>query len=121
MFHKEIAGEYKLQEKEVTFTAFPLFFSALNRIDNSVEYEWRTNVGNAENIFIICCLLCVDCYRPIICSRDTLYPSRAYSFRRSGGGGYPDDSRFAIHKRRLYVNHRPGDRIGCNNDNLCRH
>ena len=49
MFHKEMAGEYKLQEKEVTFTAFPLFFSALNRIDNSVEYEWRTNVGDAEN------------------------------------------------------------------------
>jgi len=49
MFHKEIVKEHKLQDKEITFTAFPLFFSALNRIDNSVEYEWRTNVGDREN------------------------------------------------------------------------
>ena len=49
MFHKEIVKEHKPQDKEITFTAFPLFFSALNRIDNSVEYEWRTNVGDREN------------------------------------------------------------------------
>lgn len=44
MFHQETRGIHKLQNKEVTFTAFPLFFSALNRSDNTVNYEWRANV-----------------------------------------------------------------------------
>jgi len=48
MFHREITGTHKLQGQEVTFTAFPLFFSALNRIDSSINYQWRTNTGEAE-------------------------------------------------------------------------
>ena len=49
MFHKETSGVYELQEKEITFTAFPFFFSTLNRADNAINYEWRTNVGEVEN------------------------------------------------------------------------
>ncbi|MDP3874996.1 MAG: hypothetical protein Q8Q22_00535, partial [bacterium] len=45
MFHRETSETFILQEKEVTFTAFPLFFSASNRSDNRVNYEWRTNIG----------------------------------------------------------------------------
>ena len=45
MFHRETSGAHELQDKEVTFTAFPLFFSALNRNDNRIGYEWLTNVG----------------------------------------------------------------------------
>lgn len=48
MFHKETGDTYKLQEKEITFTAFPFFFSALNRLDGAINYEWRTNAGEAE-------------------------------------------------------------------------
>lgn len=45
MFHKEIGKAYELQDKEVTLTAFPFFFSIPNRTDNVVDYEWRTNIG----------------------------------------------------------------------------
>ena len=45
MFHKETVGTYQLQEKEITFTIFPLFFSALSRPDPALDYEWRTNIG----------------------------------------------------------------------------
>jgi hypothetical protein len=48
MFHREVSGTYTLKGQEVTFTAFPLFFSTLNRTDNSLKYEWRTNVGEVE-------------------------------------------------------------------------
>ncbi|MDP3763903.1 MAG: hypothetical protein Q8Q92_04700 [bacterium] len=48
MFHKETSGVYELQEKEITFAAFPFFFSALNRIDSTIGYEWRANAGKAE-------------------------------------------------------------------------
>lgn len=45
MFHRETSGTHELQNREVTFTAFPLFFSAFNRTDNKVGYAWRTNLG----------------------------------------------------------------------------
>ena len=45
MFHRETSGVHELQDKEVTFTAFPLFFSALNRNDNRTSYAWLTNIG----------------------------------------------------------------------------
>ncbi len=48
MFHRETSGAHQLQDKEVTFAAFPLFFSALNRADGAINYEWRTNVGEVE-------------------------------------------------------------------------
>ena len=48
MFHRETNGTYELREKEVTFSAFPFFFSALSRADSGLSYEWRTNVGEAE-------------------------------------------------------------------------
>ncbi|MDO8424128.1 MAG: hypothetical protein Q7S54_00770 [bacterium] len=48
LFHKEAGGIYELAEKEITFAAFPLFFSIRDRADNSVGYSWRTNVGEAE-------------------------------------------------------------------------
>lgn len=48
MFHREESGIQKLLEREVTYTAFPLFFSTSNRINTALDYEWRTNVGKAE-------------------------------------------------------------------------
>ena len=48
MFHRETMGIHKLQQREATFTAFPLFFSTSNRADNALKYEWRTNVGGVE-------------------------------------------------------------------------
>lgn len=48
MFHKAVDREYKFQDKETTFTAFPLFFSVSDRTDNKIDYEWRTNSGDIE-------------------------------------------------------------------------
>lgn len=48
MFHREIGGTHQLKEKEVTFTAFPFFFSVFDRLNNDIGYEWRTNVGEAQ-------------------------------------------------------------------------
>lgn len=48
MFHKEAGSDYRLNEREVTFTAFPILFGALSRTDNAISYTWRTNAGAAE-------------------------------------------------------------------------
>ena len=48
MFHRETSGTHTLQDKEVTFAAFPLFFSITDRQDSAIQYEWRTNIGGAE-------------------------------------------------------------------------
>lgn len=48
MFHKEAVGTFNLQEKEVTFTAFPFFFSTSNRINADLSYKWNSNSGEAE-------------------------------------------------------------------------
>ena len=45
MFHKETSRIHELKDKEVTFTAFPLFFSSINRDNNAINYEWRANIG----------------------------------------------------------------------------
>jgi len=49
MFHQEIDGGYTLEGQEITFAAFPLFFDALDRTNNSLEYVWQTNAGDTEN------------------------------------------------------------------------
>ncbi|CAN5138665.1 hypothetical protein BH11PAT3_BH11PAT3_0030 [soil metagenome] len=43
MFHYAINGEYPLREKEVSFSAFPLFFSTLTKNSPLVLYDWSTN------------------------------------------------------------------------------
>ena len=43
MFHYAINGTYPLREKEVSFSAFPLFFSTLNKNSSLVLYDWSTN------------------------------------------------------------------------------
>ncbi|MBX4181407.1 hypothetical protein KW807_00910 [Candidatus Parcubacteria bacterium] len=48
LFHREVGGEYDLREKEVSFGAFPYFFSVANRVNNQANYEWRVNNGSAQ-------------------------------------------------------------------------
>ncbi|MDO8728878.1 MAG: hypothetical protein Q7K26_03180 [bacterium] len=50
MFHKETSNVHELKDKEVTFTAFPLFFSVLSRADNAINYKWSTNIGGEAEI-----------------------------------------------------------------------
>jgi hypothetical protein len=45
LFHREAGGGYSLRESEITFSAFPLFFSE-KRLGSNVEFEWRTNTGS---------------------------------------------------------------------------
>lgn len=47
-FNKEVGNTYKLEGKEVTFTAFPFFFSVFDRTDDVLKYEWGTNVGGTD-------------------------------------------------------------------------
>jgi hypothetical protein len=47
-FHKETGSSYLLRNEEVTFTAFPLFFSAPSRTSNLLSYQWRTNAQDAQ-------------------------------------------------------------------------
>ncbi len=49
MFHKEASGGYEISDIEVTFSIFPLFFTASHRMDGLVGYEWRANNGAKEN------------------------------------------------------------------------
>lgn len=49
MFHREVSGTYPLNESEVTFAAFPLFFSVANRADGNLTYKWQTNTGETES------------------------------------------------------------------------
>ncbi len=42
MFHQEVSGIYPLKESEVTFTAFPTFFDAINLDDSSISYSWQS-------------------------------------------------------------------------------
>src|SRR3989344_3895074 len=48
MFHNMVGENYNLKEPEITFTAFPYFFSTLTRANGAVVYEWRTNTGGLE-------------------------------------------------------------------------
>lgn len=48
MFHQEILGAYSLKGSEVTFTAFPFFFSATDRSDSNLNYKWQTGGGETE-------------------------------------------------------------------------
>ena len=47
MLHRGVSGNYKLNSPEITFAAFPLFFSTNSRTDN-LNYEWQTNDGTRE-------------------------------------------------------------------------
>lgn len=48
IFHREASTGYSLIGQEVTFTAFPLFYSIRDRFDPGVNYLWRTNTGDSE-------------------------------------------------------------------------
>lgn len=48
MFHGEVFGTYPIKGSEVTFAAFPMFFSILGRNDPALAYKWRTNTGEVE-------------------------------------------------------------------------
>jgi hypothetical protein len=43
LFHNEVGQEYSMKGSEVTFAAFPLFFSAINIGASSIEYRWQSN------------------------------------------------------------------------------
>jgi len=49
MFHKEVGELYSINNNEVTFTSFPLFFSTIVKNSNVVDYSWTSNAGKGEN------------------------------------------------------------------------
>jgi hypothetical protein len=49
IFHKEVLSQYLMKDAEITFTAFPFFFTGQNRLASNLQYAWRTNQGETEN------------------------------------------------------------------------
>lgn len=47
VFERAIYGKSLLKEREITFNAFPFYFSTSNRGDQ-VSYRWHTNAGEIE-------------------------------------------------------------------------
>ena len=45
MLHKEIGSQYNLENREITLSAFPLFFNVPNTKSSRLNYEWQTDVG----------------------------------------------------------------------------
>ncbi len=48
MFHRAVEDSYKLEKEEVSFTAFPIFFSVSGRASASVGYRWTSNAGGTD-------------------------------------------------------------------------
>lgn len=48
MFHKEVDDTYKISGSEISFTAFPLFFTTPNRNSETLRHTWVTNSGERE-------------------------------------------------------------------------
>lgn len=48
MFHREVGDGYTLEDKEVTFAAFPLFAPGANRSAANLNYTWSANNSTAE-------------------------------------------------------------------------
>lgn len=48
LFNRAVTGTFAMSEKEVTFTAFPLFFSVSSYVGDTINYKWLTNAGEAE-------------------------------------------------------------------------
>ena len=49
MFHREVSGIFNLEDKEVTFDAFPFFFDTASRLSQSLSYRWSTNIGESQS------------------------------------------------------------------------
>lgn len=49
LLNKEVGDQYTIKGSEVTLASFPLFFSAVNRGSEVMEYLWTTNSGNSES------------------------------------------------------------------------
>jgi hypothetical protein len=45
LLNKEVDGAYDLTDKEITFSAMPMFFSVQKRSDKRMNYTWSTNSG----------------------------------------------------------------------------
>jgi hypothetical protein len=48
LFNKEVGGRYDIMSQEVTFAAFPLFFSTSNPLNSLIQYTWNTSTGDTE-------------------------------------------------------------------------
>lgn len=46
IFHREISGNYRLAEAEITFAGFPFFFNATGRDDARLTYKWSGRAGD---------------------------------------------------------------------------
>jgi hypothetical protein len=49
MFHREVGSAYRLEDAEITFSAFPFFLDTPSQNNSKVDYKWITNVGESQS------------------------------------------------------------------------
>lgn len=49
IFHREVGDTYRLEDAEVTFSAFPFFFDTSNQRRSTLTYKWSTNAGETQD------------------------------------------------------------------------
>ena len=48
MFHRNVSGAYRMENEEITFTAFPYLFNALRREAAALSYKWNGANGGSD-------------------------------------------------------------------------
>lgn len=48
MFNRAVSSDFNMEDKEVTFAAFPLFFNTANRLDPNLTYAWKTSADKDD-------------------------------------------------------------------------
>lgn len=49
LFNNETGASYTMRTDEVTYSAFPLFFTARDRFDPTINYSWSDTAGESES------------------------------------------------------------------------
>ncbi len=48
LFNREVGDKFILSSQEVSFSAFPLFFSTLSKSESNISYSWGTNSASEQ-------------------------------------------------------------------------
>ena len=49
LWNREVGGEFVWSAKEVSFSAFPLFFSVSSRLDPALSYSWSVDGSGRQS------------------------------------------------------------------------
>lgn len=49
LFNREVSGVYQVGEQEISFSAFPLYFSTKDKDDSNLLYSWRSSSSQDDS------------------------------------------------------------------------